>query len=394
MGTARDEVVLWTWDDGWKLVRPVTESAFLSLFGRLRTEAGVGHSGAAGEEYDDLAANKSGDGSSVFFLRPVTVPAGARVEGPVDAVAGMIFFKVDFDTGKLLPYVGPGLYQPLVVDLLRHIYDVLLGLDNVVEGVFTDREEDLFLPDFGTASGEEQLHNFVRDVALEVSGAQVSRWGWAPERGRAGWKPLQVSVARGARDKARLAASAEPVEESVKVFERGTITNVCPTHRDRHRPGKYWFEVTVPARRGEWAASDGEALDMRRHIPADFPYDEYWCRQTWQQALSVLAGPDWDGRREIFFPPDTPRLPFTVSTRNSWGEEPFVSTSLEEALVMAGVVARNPDEVRQVARRRSVVGRWHPDFEVPLLLGEVPTLLVAPLGQLPSLVDGGEGVTP
>lgn len=340
-----ETVTLWTWPDGWRLVRPVDKWSFWKLYSRLCNEAV--YTSRVGE-YEDLSINEKGGGCSLFFLRPVSIPVGARTQDQEDGVCGMLFLSLGgqpsrgrkTSPGKLLPEFRPGLYRPVVLETLRHLYDVLIVLDLVICNVFTDRHEYLFLPEFGTSSGEEHRRNFVRDVAYEVSGASVSnfRTNW-------GWSSLDIVTTKD------------------KVFEKTTYSEVAATHRERHRKGSYWLKISVPLRDGEWRPKDGSAFDLRPWLGSAAD-SAYWRKQAWPASI----------------PPDSARVPWTVKL-SSWEEE-ATDLDLEEALVRVGIIARDEAGVRAVAARRSIRGTPHPSFELPLLLGEVPSLLVVPMRNL------------
>ncbi len=341
----------------------MTEEAYETLEQRLRIEARF--RGDLTLQVLGLLQNERGEVGTSYFIRPLPTPPGSRV-GRQDAVAGKVSFLREKD-GRWSVDFSPGAYQPLVLELLRHLYDVLLVLDQPLCCVFEDRKENLLLPLFGTESGLDRMKDYVWDVAQVAAGLSVSSFAWDSGARSFGYRPWDNEGVY----------HEEGVPVSKRTFEMSSLYQVTPSFRRVTDAGPSRFSVTVPLERGLWAPTrDGRALDLRSWLEGVAP-GEYWRRSAWPDPL----------------PDDAPLLPWTARSLK-WDEE-ATSTSLEEALVEIGVIARDGVEERAVARRRAVEGRCPRSFELPLLLAEMPSVLVAPLSELHDIVESlGDDASP
>lgn len=352
-----DEVAVYRWSDGWRLVRPASDEAFSRLYGRLTHEARQGRTSYTDESFE-LHRNKRGEGGTVFLVRPLVVPAGARTtssqldRGNSVAMAAFFHHPKDAPDGSFVPNVYPGTYRPFVLEGLDRLLGVFLSLGSSVHRVFEDRIEFLTLPRFGSPdlSSKKYVRDFVHHVASVASGTNV-----ATDWDSFGWKPLGGSFPTGLPHR------------TASIFESTAHLQVSAAYQERHDKGKLRFVVEVDLPPGSWCAVGDEARDVRDFLD--------------------------EGHPPFLVPDEAPVVPWKVRSVPR-GEE-AVSTSLTEALVQVGAVARNPGEFLDFVRKKAVFGEMYPNSEVSTLLGLMPELFVCPLGQVAELAAAyGVGSSP
>jgi len=352
-------IVLWTWPDGWRMVRPVSDA---SLW-RMHEEAQAHFYHPERDQLLDWSAHMSlqtpagrpGAAGVAFVVRPLRAPAGRPELGDGEQICAVLSFVI-LNDGLLKIRMYPGNYDHVPPDLLRHAYDVLVYLRPVTSTMHDaptmngaqlassledphDAQEKLLQPHTILSP------HLLEDVAQVVHGSSVSSLG------PGGGSPWQVesSLATYEYCSAVFADKNFGLRLSTDLRRRGAV------------PEKYRFVVSVSSGKTKpWLP------DVRR-IVGDEIWNEVRARKLWP-----------DGGSE--------HVPFVVSVPY-WGET-HRHEVLGEALLLAGIVARDREDLVATLRRRSIPGLPHPSFELSILLGIVPDLLVASWNELPSLVEG------
>ncbi len=356
-----DHIELWRWSDGWRLVRPTTLAGHDQAFAELEA-AGFSsnetfrHSLRAWLERSLSPGNVPGACSAAFLLRPVSAPAG-RLELGDSELPVTVFFFTQTSDGLLRISVKPGMLPVVDREILGHVYDVLLGLKDV-----TSRMENAGLPSSSLALAgvahetllqpRSPLSPYVfEDIARVVHGSSVS----------------SLEAGLGHHDWLVLHHGTGGTSTAI-FYDRQVGLKLLEPHNARRRfaaGARYTFQISVvvPHERNR-KASNGEWLLLHRDV----------------DGVRAFASP-YHARRS-----GRDHLPFRVDVP-FWGEN-HEHEVLEEALRKAGIYGRSDDDVVETLRRRAIVGEPHPSFELPLLLGVAPDLLVAPFDEMPSLLEG------
>lgn len=357
MSVRVDEVKVYSWPDGWYVVRPGSDEAFSRLYGRLTHEARRSRTSFTNENWE-LHRNKKGEGGTVFLVRPLPVPAGARTtSNPVDRMNSVVmgvYFERSRDGERWVPNVWPGAYRPFVLEGFCRLLGLFLSLETSLSEFFFDRKERFPLPIFGGPSGggrNRHLERFIEHVAAATAGVNVATdWdstGYLPQ------KDSEFDLGK---------------ERTSGLFFSTSRFEVASTYRHQAKGGLHRFTVEVDLPIDSWDCLGDEAKDVRGF-------------------LEETPRPSGGSKVEKPFPVprEAPSVPWRV-TNLPWGDV-ATSTSLLDALVEAGVVARHPEDFRAFVHKKAIIGEMYSNSDISLLLGLMPELFTCPLGQVIELAE-------